>query len=104
MRFDLIVSNPPYITAAEYATLAREVRDYEPKLALHAGQEGLDVYRRLIAEAHAYLNPDGYMLVEIGYGQKEAVVDIFTAHDFCIKNIIKDYAGIERVVIAQRNM
>lgn len=104
MSFDLIVSNPPYISAAEYAMLAREVRDYEPKLALHAGEEGLDAYRRLIAEAHSYLNPDGYVLVEIGYRQKEAVVDIFKAHGFRIKDIIKDYAGIERVVIAQRSI
>lgn len=102
MTFDLIVSNPPYISAEEYATLSCEVREHEPKIALYAGGEGLDVYRRLIAKAHSYLHPDGYILVEIGYGQKDAVVNIFQKHGFSIKSLIKDYAGIDRVVIAWR--
>jgi release factor glutamine methyltransferase len=99
--FDLIVSNPPYCSAVEYSTLAREVRDHEPKIALYAGEEGLDVYQRLIAETHSYLKPDGYVLVEIGYGQKDAVVAIFQKHGFMINTVIKDYAGIDRVVVAQ---
>ncbi len=59
MSFDLIVSNPPYISESDYAALASEVRDHEPKLALYAGKDGLDIYRRLIAEAHSYLTPQG---------------------------------------------
>lgn len=101
MTFDLIVSNPPYISAAEYNTLAYEVKDHEPKQALHAGEKGLDVYHRLIAEATSYLTSNGYILVEIGCGQKNAVVDIFQKCEFVIKEIIKDYAGIDRVVVAQ---
>ena len=99
--FDLIVSNPPYCSAEEYSTLAREVKNHEPRITLYAGEHGLDVYHRLIAEAHSYLKPDGYVLVEIGYGQKDAVVGIFQRHGFVIKDVIKDYAGIDRVVVAR---
>jgi len=101
MTFDLIVSNPPYISAKEYATLAPEVRDHEPKQALYAGEEGLDVYHRLITEAPSYLTSNGYVLVEIGCGQKDAVVDIFQKNEFVIQEIMKDYAGIDRVLVAQ---
>lgn len=101
MSFDLIVSNPPYISEADYATLACEVRDHEPKVALYAGKDGLDVYRRLIAEAAAHLNPQGLVVVEIGYGQQEAVVQIFEQHYFQIERIVPDYAGIERVIAAR---
>ena len=98
----MIVSNPPYISAEEYAVLAREVRNHEPKLALYAGEKGLDLYQRLVVQARHYLNPGGYMLVEIGYGQKDDVVRIFEEHGFVITEIIQDYAGIERVVVAQK--
>lgn len=101
--FDLIVSNPPYISAAEYEALSCEIRAHEPRLALYAGEEGLDVYRELIPQARSSLNPHGYVLVEIGYGQKGAVVNIFQEHGFVIKEVIKDYAGIDRVAIARRN-
>lgn len=104
MRFDLIVSNPPYIGAAEYATLVREVREHEPKLALYGGEDGLEVYRRLFANAPHYLNPCGYILVEIGYGQKDAVVTLFQEQGFAIEHVINDYAGIERVIVARRNI
>lgn len=98
--FDLIISNPPYISAAEYEALSCEIREHEPKLALYAGEEGLDVYRKLIPQAQSYLNSHGYVLVEIGYGQKDAVVGIFEEHGFAIQDVIKDYAGIARVVVA----
>ncbi len=99
--FDMIVSNPPYISAGDYKTLAQEIRAHEPQIALYAGEEGLDIYHRLIPEARTYLRPGGYVLVEIGYGQKESVVGIFQQEGFVIKDTIKDYAGIERVVIAK---
>lgn len=100
MCFDLILSNPPYISNAEYAAISHEVRDFEPKTALFAGEQGLDVYQRLIPAACDYLTPGGYVLVEIGYGQGEAVTTIFHAQGFNVQAIIKDYAGIERVVVA----
>lgn len=100
--FDLIVSNPPYIATDEYAGLAREVRDHEPKLALHAGERGVDIYERLIAEAGRYLNAGGYICVEIGYGQEADVVKIFEEHGYGIHTVLPDYAGIERVIVANR--
>ncbi len=99
--FDLIVSNPPYISQKDSPSLAREVRDHEPEDALLAGEEGLDVYRRLAAEAASYLAPEGFLLMEIGYGQRKAVAELFKHHHFLIREIIKDYAGIERVLITQ---
>ncbi len=102
IAFDLIVSNPPYISAKEYATLSREIREHEPNIALYAGEEGLDIYRRLIAEARSYLRPEGYMVVEIGYRQKDAVIGLFQEHGFAMKEVIEDYAGLDRVAIACR--
>ncbi|PID58908.1 protein-(glutamine-N5) methyltransferase, release factor-specific [candidate division KSB3 bacterium] len=100
MRFDLLISNPPYISTRQYEALERKIRDYEPACALHAGEEGLDIYRRLIANAADYLKPEGCVLLEIGQGQKDAVVELFDAERFSIRKIINDYAGIERVIIA----
>jgi release factor glutamine methyltransferase len=74
--FDLIVSNPPYVAAAEFAGLPREVRDYEPRLALDGGGDGLDVYRRLIAETPKHLVAAGYLLLEIGATQERAVREL----------------------------
>lgn len=102
MTFDLIVSNPPYISEPDYAALACEVRDHEPRLALYAGKDGLDVYHPLIAGAAGHLNAQGVAVVEIGYGQKDAVVKIFEQHRFQIERIVPDYAGIERVIAARK--
>lgn len=102
MKFDLIVSNPPYIAAADYENLAPHIRNHEPALALQAGEHGLDVYQRLIADAGDHLDANGVVLVEIGYGQQDAVSALFEGWGFSIQRIIKDYAGIDRVVIAQR--
>ena len=102
MGFDLIVSNPPYIATKEYEALDREVKDHEPEGALHAGEDGLGIYRRLIAEAPHYLNAEGHVLVEIGYGQKDAVIELFEEQGFELRSVIKDYAGIDRVIVAGR--
>jgi release factor glutamine methyltransferase len=101
MSFDLIASNPPYISEADYAALACEIKEHEPKTALYAGKDGLELYRRLIAGAAAHLNPHGFVVVEIGYGQQDAVVQIFEQHHFQIAHVVKDYAGIERVIAAR---
>lgn len=74
--FDLVASNPPYIAAEEYAGLAKEVRDFEPRLALDGGPGGLDVYRRLIADAPGRLEPGGHLLLEIGATQEGPVRDL----------------------------
>ena len=96
-QFDLIVSNPPYVTDAEYEELMPEVREHEPKLALTAGAEGLHIYRRLLSEAPRYLKPEGRLLVEIGCFQGEQVRALLEEHGFQEIRIIKDLAGLDRV-------
>lgn len=100
--FDLIVSNPPYISVEEYAGLAREIREHEPPTALLAGADGLDVYRRLIADAANYTHPSGWLLLEIGNTQAEAVTRLCQENGWTVEQVIKDYAGRDRVVAAKR--
>jgi release factor glutamine methyltransferase len=100
-RFDLIVSNPPYIPAAEYRSLEPNVRDYEPRVALHGGEDGLDVYRRLIPSAAARLRPGGVLAVEVGAGQAAAVQALFAAAGAFAPALERaDLGGIPRVVFA----
>ncbi len=96
-KYDLIVSNPPYVTAGEYKTLSPEVRDHEPEGALTAGEDGLDIYRRLIPEAKEHLIPGGYLLMEIGCAQGIPVRNLMEEAGFKDVKIIKDLAGLDRV-------
>lgn len=96
-RFDLIVSNPPYIALEEMAELAPEVRDWEPHLALTDGGDGLSAYREIAAGAKGHLQPGGHLLVEIGAGQAGDVVAIFAAEGAeC--HVIRDLDGRDRVI------
>lgn len=97
--FDLVVSNPPYVALG--AHLQREVRDHEPALALYGGKDGLDVYRRLIPEAHRVLRPGGWLLLEIGFTQGDAVSAMLTA--WTDVSTRRDLAGLPRVVMARRS-
>ena len=97
-KFDLIISNPPYIAAAEIETLADEVRLFEPRLALDGGADGLDFYRRIASEGAGFLKPDGFVVVEVGYDQQQDVVEIFAQHRFSLKLAQRDLAGVERVL------
>ena len=99
--FDAILSNPPYITSAEMIGLAPEVRQ-EPELALHGGSDGLDFYRRLVEHGRQYLKPGGFMALEVGAGQAAAVSCAAAKFAWNTEAIIRDYAGIERVVILRR--
>ena len=72
-QFDLIVCNPPYVSAAEYEALDKNVKDYEPKIALYAGDDGLDIYRRIIEKADQFLKPGAALMLEIGYAQGPAI-------------------------------
>ena len=97
-RFDLIVSNPPYIPTADLAVLQPEVRGYEPKGALDGGLDGLEFYRFIIPAAPEYLTPGGWLMVEVGIGQADMVKEMFTAAGFSEIFTAKDPGGIERVV------
>lgn len=98
--FDCIVSNPPYVATSE--ALEPQVRDYEPATALYAGEDGLAIYRRLIPEAFAHLESGGYLLLEIGHGQRDSIAALLQTSGFNEIRFIQDLQGIPRVVIAQR--
>lgn len=100
--FDIVVSNPPYVPTADRPSLSVEVRDHEPALALFAGEDGLDIYRRLIPGACSALAPGGYLLLEIGYGQKAAVTALLEIAGFESIEAFPDLQGIPRVVCATR--
>jgi release factor glutamine methyltransferase len=102
-RFEFVVSNPPYVPEADRAALSVEVRDYEPALALFAGADGLEVYRRLIPAAFAALVPGGFVVLEIGFGQSPAIADLLAQTGFEQIEFIADLQGIPRVVCARRH-
>lgn len=100
-KFDLIASNPPYIPRGDLADLQREVL-CEPTLALDGGTDGLDVYRRIAAEAGAHLNPGGFLYLEVGIGEAEPVLSLVTKNIECAQaGAINDLNGIPRVVWAR---
>ena len=97
-RFDLIVSNPPYIPTDEIAELMPEVRDHEPRLALDGSGDGLYFYRRIVDEAPEHLKEGGWLLFEIGWDQGPAVADLMEKRGFSEVTVKKDLAGLDRVV------
>ena len=97
-KFDLIVSNPPYINSAEIEGLSREVRDHDPRLALDGGADGLDAYRVILGGVGAWLKPDGVVLCEIGASQGFAVSSLFFRAGLRDVAVHKDLAGLDRVV------
>ena len=101
IRFDWIVCNPPYIKKTEWDTLSPDVRDYEPEVALFAGDDGLAVIRRLIAEAPEYLAPNGKLILEIGATQADTVRPLIDAEPaYRTYKLIRDYAEKERILLA----
>jgi release factor glutamine methyltransferase len=102
-QFDLIACNPPYVSAAEYEALDRNVKDYEPRLALYAGQDGLDLYRKIGERVSQFLKPDGILLLEIGCTQGPAVQELLEqTKTFTQLRIDKDLQGHNRIVVANR--
>jgi release factor glutamine methyltransferase len=99
-RFDLIISNPPYIPTGEIEGLEPEVRDHDPRLALDGGADGLDFYHRLAAEAPERLKPGGKLMAELGDGQSEAVRAIFSDQKWVVENIREDYSRRPRILTA----
>jgi release factor glutamine methyltransferase len=101
-RFDLIVSNPPYLAADEMPALAPETRDWEPAAALLGGADGLDAYRAIAARAGAHLAPGGRILLEIGPTQRAAVAALLARAGFVTPDCRRDLDGRDRVVVARR--
>ena len=101
--FDLIVSNPPYIATDAIAELSPDVRLFDPKSALDGGFDGLDAYRAIAAQAARRLNPGGKMLLEIGFNQGEAVSRMFLRAGFGRVEVLKDLAGLDRVVLCSHS-
>jgi release factor glutamine methyltransferase len=96
--FDVVTANPPYIAAAELEELDRDIKEYEPRLALDGGADGLEVVRRIVAGAPAHLVAGGVLALEIGAGESEETVKVFEAGGFKNVTVTRDYARIERVV------
>ena len=100
-KFDMIASNPPYISKAEVEELMTDVKDFEPRLALDGGEDGLYFYRKIIPEAAKCLNPGGVLIFEIGHDQGAAVSEMLNeSGDFKEIRVLKDLAGLDRVVCA----
>lgn len=100
-KFDLIISNPPYISTGEFSALAKEI-SFEPPLALKAGADGLDFYRRIISQAADYLKDKGSLIFEVGINQAYLVKGMLEKEGFDQLALVKDYNNIERVVMAKK--
>jgi release factor glutamine methyltransferase len=101
LQFDLIVSNPPYIPSVEIATLEPEVRDFDPRLALDGGADGLEFYRLIAKGAAQFLKPDGKIMLEFGDGQAEAIKKIFEGEKWIVEAVREDYSHRARILIAK---
>jgi len=100
-KFDLIIVNPPYIRTEDIKTLEPEVKDHDPLIALDGGPDGLFFYRRLLYEAKNYLNPEGKLLLEIGYDQA-ADITALAGHAYKNIKVIKDYSGNDRIMLMEQ--
>jgi release factor glutamine methyltransferase len=99
--FDLIISNPPYIPAAEIDTLQPEVRDFDPRMALDGGADGLDFYRRFATQAKPFLKPGGKIMLEFGDGQAPAIRAFFENEKWIVEEIKSDYSQRSRILVAK---
>ena len=103
-QYDVVVSNPPYIRSDEMNGLQVQIKDHEPRLALDGGTDGLDYYRRIITDAKAYLKENGWLCLEIGCDQAEAVSTLLSENAYGNIEVIQDLAGLDRAILAQRDL
>jgi len=101
-KFDFILTNPPYISFDEMKTLQKDILEYEPRNALEAENDGLFFYEKIISQAGEYLNSGGYVICEIGCTQADAVIKIFKDNGYTDTEVLKDYAGLDRVVLGKK--
>jgi len=102
-RFDLVISNPPYIPTSEIQGLQPEVRDHDPRAALDGGQDGLGYYRVLAGETGRFLRPGGKLMLEFGDGQAEAIAGLFGGQNWIVEAIREDYTRRPRILIASKS-
>jgi release factor glutamine methyltransferase len=100
-RFDLVISNPPYIPGADISELEIEVREHDPRLALDGGADGLDAYRAIAASLHGLLAPSGHAVIELGQGQERAVRAIFESVGLDVPSVVSDLASVPRALVAR---
>jgi len=100
-RFDLIISNPPYVPAGDIEVLQPEVRDHEPIVALTGGEDGLSVVRRLVAESPPFLKPGATLMLEIGFNQAKGALEMFTPDIWSSAGTENDFQDIPRIVTAR---
>lgn len=100
---DMVLSNPPYISAADFSGLEPEVKDFEPRLSLFGGEDGLSCIKKIVPQAAGVLKKNGWCIIEVGIGQSEKVAGIFESAAFGNVSVIKDLSGIERVVKGKRH-
>ena len=101
--FDVIIANPPYISENEYKSLPISIRRFEPKIALTAGINGLDCFKKIIMEFHKYLKPNGIIFMEIGYSQKRIIEELFIKYGYENINFFNDLSGKARVVCVKKD-
>ena len=100
-KFDIIVSNPPYVSSSDYQNLEPELKDYEPTEALTDNSDGISFYKKIISSSKVLLNNDGKIYFEIGQDQHKEIFNLMQETDFCEIKIIKDYSGIERIICGE---
>jgi release factor glutamine methyltransferase len=100
-QVDFIASNPPYVPAADLEHLQREIREHEPSVALLGGDDGLDFYRRLLQDSPRFLNSEGKLVIEIGFSQLPAILEIIHASDWALLEVTHDLQGIPRALTIQ---
>ena len=100
-KFDIIVSNPPYVSSSDYQNLEPELKDYEPAEALTDNSDGISFYKKIISSSKVLLNNNGKIYFEIGQDQHEEIFNLMQETDFCEIKIIKDYSGIERIICGE---
>jgi release factor glutamine methyltransferase len=102
-RFDLIISNPPYIPSSQMKKLPREIGEFEPRIALDGGPDGLEVIGNIVVRAGPFLKDGGWLMLELGEGQGEVVADMIRKTGFFTSpRIIQDYSGVDRAIRARR--
>jgi len=99
--FDIVISNPPYISESEIKKLEPDVKDYEPTIALRAGEGGLKYIKRIISDSRRVLKEEGWCVLEVGQGQAEKVMNLFKEYGFIAVSTKKDLNGIDRVILAK---